>query len=150
MLDLGLASLHHIAVFTMVAVFAAELVLVRPRLGGRRLTQLSAIDAAYGAAAGVVVVVGIVRVIFGASGWEYYVFNWAFWAKMAALAAMGGVSVIPTLAYIGWKKAASGDPDYSPPEAEIARMRRLLYLQVALVALVPIFAAAMARGYGAF
>jgi putative membrane protein len=150
MLDLVLASLHHLAVFTLVAVFAAEFVLLRPGLEGRGIAQLSAIDAAYGAAAGVVVVVGIVRVIFGASGWEYYVFNWAFWAKMAAFAAMGGVSVIPTRAYIGWRKAGAADRAYTPPVDEIARMRRILFLEAGLVALVPVFAAAMARGYGAF
>jgi putative membrane protein len=148
MLDLVLASLHHLAVFTLVAVFAAEFVLLRPGLEGRRIAQLSAIDAAYGAAAGIVVVVGIIRVIFGASGWEYYVFNWAFWAKMAAFVAMGGISVIPTRAFIAWRKAFAADPGYAPPAAEIASMRRYLYLEVALVALVPIFAAAMARGYG--
>jgi putative membrane protein len=148
MFDLVLASLHHLAVFTLVAVFAAEFVLLRPGLEGRRIAQLSAIDAAYGAAAGIVVVVGIIRVIFGASGWEYYVFNWAFWAKMAAFVAMGGISVIPTRAFIGWRKAFAADPGYAPPPAEIASMRRYLYLEVALVALVPIFAAAMARGYG--
>ena len=148
MLDLILASLHHLAVFTMVAVFAAEFVLLRPGLEGRYLVRLSAIDGAYGAAAGIVVVVGILRVIFGDAGWEFYVFNWAFWAKMAALAAMGGVSVIPTIAFIKWHRAYKADSGFKPPALEIGRLRRLLYVELGLVALVPIFAAAMARGYG--
>ena len=149
MLDLILAGVHHLAVFTLVAVFASELVLLRPGLEGRRVGQLSAIDAAYGAAAGIVIVVGIIRVIFGASGWEYYVFNWAFWAKMAAFVAMGAVSVIPTRGYIGWRKAYAADQNFNPPADEIRRLRGFLFIEVGLVALVPIFAAAMARGYGA-
>lgn len=150
MLDLILAGLHHLAVFTLVAVFAAEFVLLRPGLEGRRIGQLAAIDAAYGTAAGIVIIVGIIRVIFGVAGWEYYVFNWAFWAKMAAFAAMGGVSVIPTRAYIGWRKAYAADQSFNPPAEEIRRMRGFLFIEVVLVALVPIFAAAMARGYGVF
>lgn len=150
MLDLILAGLHHLAVFTLIAVFASEFVLLRPGLEGRRVGQLSAIDAAYGAAAGIVIIVGIIRVIFGASGWEYYVFNAAFWAKMAAFAAMGGVSAIPTRAYIGWRKAYAADQSFNPPDDEVRRMRGFLFVEVGLVALVPLFAAAMARGYGAF
>jgi putative membrane protein len=148
MLDLFLAGLHHLAVFALIAVFAAEFVLLRPGLEGCYLGRLSAIDGAYGAAAGIVIVVGILRVIFGAAGWEYYVFNWAFWAKMAAFAAMGAISVIPTMTFIKWRRAYLADPGFTPPAIEIERIRRLLYVEAGLVALVPIFAAAMARGYG--
>lgn len=149
MSDLILAGLHHLVAFTLVGVFAAEFALLRPGLEGRYLGRLSAIDGAYGAVAGLMIVIGILRVIFGASGWEYYVFNWAFWAKMAAFAAMGAVSVIPTMAFIRWRRAYAADPGFSPPAVEVARMRQLLFVEAALVALVPIFAAAMARGYGA-
>ena len=46
MLDLILASAHHVAVFTLVALFAAEFALLRPGLGGARVVQLARIDAA--------------------------------------------------------------------------------------------------------
>ena len=36
-----------------------------------------------------VVVVGVIRVIFGESGWDYYVTNHAFWGKMGAFVVMG-------------------------------------------------------------
>ena len=57
-LNLVLAIAHHLAVFTLVAIFAAEFALLRPGIEGKRLTQLSKIDGAYGAVAGLVVVVG--------------------------------------------------------------------------------------------
>ena len=41
MLDLILASAHHVAVFTLVALFAAEFALLRPGLAGGRVTQLA-------------------------------------------------------------------------------------------------------------
>ncbi len=146
--DLVLASAHHLAVFALVALFAAEFALLRPGLSGPRINQLARIDAAYGAVAGIVIVVGIVRVIFGGVGWEYYVGNHAFWGKMAAFLVMGLLTIPPTMAFRRWVKAGEGADFYAPPDAEISRHRRFLHLQAGVLLLIPIFAAAMARGYG--
>ena len=105
-------------------------------------------DAAYGAVAALVIVVGILRVIFGASGWQYYVGNYAFWGKMAAFLAMGLLTIQPTLAIRRWLKASQADAAYVIQPTEIAQSRRYIHLQVAVLVLIPIFAAAMARGYG--
>lgn len=147
-IDLLLASAHHLAVFTLVALFAAEFALVRPGLTGARLAQLARIDAAYGAMAGLVVIVGVIRVIFGAVGYEYYVANHAFWGKMAAFVIVGLLTIPPTLAFRRWAKAGTGQADYAPPADEIAASRRFIHLQAGFLLLIPIFAAAMARGYG--
>jgi putative membrane protein len=146
--DLILASAHHVAVFALVALFAAEFALLRPGLSGARIAQLARIDAAYGAVAGLVIVVGIIRVIFGAIGWEYYVGNQFFWAKMAAFVVMGLLTIPPTMAFRRWAKAGAGVVDYAAPGAEIAANRRFLHLQAGVLLLIPIFAAAMARGFG--
>ena len=148
MLDLILASAHHLAVFTLVALFAAEFALVRPGLSGPRLKQLARIDAAYGAVAGIVIVVGIIRVIFGAVGYEYYIGNHAFWGKMAAFIIMGLLTIPPTLAFRRWARAGANKADYAPPASEILANRRFIHLQAGVLLLIPIFAAAMARGYG--
>lgn len=148
MTDLSLAIAHHLAVFTLVAVFAAEFALLRPGIDGRRLGQLGALDRAYGGIAMLVIVVGILRVIFGAAGWQYYVGNWVFWAKMIAFAGVGLASIQPTVAILRWVKAAKTDAGFNPPPAEVSAARRFLYLQAALLVLIPSFAAAMARGYG--
>ena len=144
-IDLILAIGHHLMVFLLVAIFAAELALLRPGLAGLRIRQLARIDAAYGGVAALVVIVGVLRVIFGASGWEYYVGNSVFWAKMAAFLVMGLLTVPPTLAIRRWAKAGE---DYVVPADEIAASQRFIYLQAGVLVLIPIFAAAMARGYG--
>ncbi|MBN9362299.1 MAG: hypothetical protein BGO83_07485 [Devosia sp. 66-14] len=148
MTDLILAIAHHLAVFTLVAIFAAEFALLRPGIEARRLAQLGSLDRAYGAMAMLAIVVGIVRVIFGSAGWEYYVGNWVFWAKMIAFLGVGLASIQPTVAILRWRKAATADAGFSPPPAEISASRRFLYLQAALLVFIPSFAAAMARGYG--
>ena len=148
-IDLVLAIAHHLAVFTLAAIFAAEFALVRPGLGGPRLAQLSRIDAAYGGMAMLVIVVGVVRVIFGAAGWEYDIHNHAFWGKMGAFLIVGLLTIPPTLAYRRWLKAQQTHPGYEPPLGEIKRQRRFIHLQALFFLLIPSFAAAMARGYGA-
>ena len=149
MLDLVLAGAHHLAVFTLVALFAAEFVFLRPGIAGNRLLQLGKIDAAYGAFAGIVIVVGILRVIFGAAGWEYYVFNWVFWMKMAAFLAVGLLSARPTIAILGWRREAATNPDFTPPDAQVRMLRHFVHAQALALFLIPLLAAAMARGYGA-
>ena len=148
MTDLILAIAHHLAVFTLVAIFAAEFALLRPGIESKRLGQLGALDGAYGAVAGLVIIVGIIRVIFGAAGWEYYVGNWVFWAKMTAFVLMGLASIPGTMAMARWRRAAKTDAGFVPEAAEVLRARRMLYVQAALLAFIPSFAAAMARGYG--
>ena len=147
-IDLLLAIAHHLSVFALVALCAAEFALLRPGLSGARIRQLAQIDAAYGGVAGLVIVVGIIRVIFGVRGWEYYVTNHAFWGKMAALLVVGLLTIQPTMAIRKWLKAVGTDESYVPPPAEIATSRRLVHIQAGILLLIPIFAAAMARGYG--
>lgn len=147
-LDLILASAHHLAVFGLVGLYAAEFALLRPGLSGKAIAQLARIDAAYGAVAGIVIVVGIVRVIFGAVGWEYYVSNQMFWGKMAAFVVVGLLTIPPTLAIRRWAQVSKSDAGYTPPAAEVTANRRFIHLQAGVLLLIPIFAAAMARGYG--
>ena len=147
-IDLLLAIAHHLMVFLLVAIFAAEFALLRPGLSGSRIGQLARIDAAYGGVATLVIVVGVLRVIFGASGWEYYVGNYAFWAKMAAFLAAGLLTIPPTLAIRRWLKASNSDAAYVVPPTDIATSRRYIHLQAGILVLIPILAAAMARGYG--
>jgi len=145
-IDLILTIAHHLAVFTLVGIFAAEFTLLRPGLAGPRINQLARLDAAYGGVAGLVIVVGILRVIFGASGWEYYVASHAFWSKMGALLIVGLLTIPPTLAIRKWQAALQADAGYSPDADAIRRNRRFLHIQAGFLLLIPIFAALMARG----
>ena len=143
--DLLLAILHHFLVFSLAGILAAELALVRPGLTGSSLGLLGRIDGAYGGVAMAVIVVGICRVLVGLRGWEYYVSNHAFWGKMAAFVIVGLLSIRPTMRIIAWRRSGTG----VVPEGEIRAVRSWIKGEVFFLALVLIFAAAMARGIGA-
>ena len=148
MLDLVLAIAHHLLILSLAGLLATELALVRLGLGGATLKTLGAIDAAYGAVAGLILAVGFSRVYLGGKGPDFYLSNPVFWAKIAAFALVGALSILPTMAILKWRKAAKSQVDFTPPAEEVARARKALVLELAVFALIPVFAAAMARGYG--
>lgn len=146
--DLILAGLHHLLAFGVVALFFALHVTVRPGLSGAALHRVAIVDRFQGAFAGGLVIVGVLRVIYGLKGPEFYLSSWTFWAKMAAFLAVGLLSVPPTLRIIAWHNASRADSAYVVPDGEIARVRPWLGLQFLLILTIPVFAAMMARGIG--
>ena len=148
MTDLLLAILHHLLVFSLAGVLLAEFVLLKPGLSGRNLSLLGNLDRAYGGLAMAIILVGIGRVVYGLKGWEYYVYNHAFWAKMGAFLIVGLLSVPPTIRIIKWRRDAGSSNAYAVPDGEIASMRRYVHGELAFFALILVFAAMMARGVG--
>lgn len=148
MLDLVLAILHHLTILSLAGLLAAELVLVRPGVGGAGLKTLGAVDVGYGVTAGLILVVGFSRVFLGGKGSAFYLENPVFWAKIGAFAVVGVLSAWPTIAILKWRKLAKADPAFAPSAGEVAKVRRVLILELLVFALIPVFAAAMARGYG--
>lgn len=147
--DLILAILHHLAIVSLIVLLACEFALLRPGIGRNNLARVVRLDAAYGATASLVIVIGICRVIWGIKGADFYLSNPWFWAKMVSFAAIGMLSIPPTLALLKWRKQMRADSLFLPPDGEIAGLRRFLHAEVGLLALVVAFAAAMAR-YGGF
>jgi putative membrane protein len=145
MLDLLLAIGHHLLIFGIFGIICAEFWAVRPGLSSAMVGRIASIDLWYGILAVTVVAVGFCRAVFAAKGWAYYSHNAFFWAKLGTFAAIGLLSLPPTLGFMRWRKLA-----LQPSETDIKQVRRYLHLEVALFMLLPIFAAAMARGYGEF
>tara|TARA_R110002124_G_scaffold109676_12_gene262910 strand:- start:40165 stop:40617 length:453 start_codon:yes stop_codon:yes gene_type:complete len=148
-IDLVLTMAHHLAVFALIGVVAAEFALLRPGLGGARLAQLARIDRAYGLVALLVVAAGVGRVMWGKVDASYYLANHVFWGKMGLLVIVGLLSIQPTMALLAWNRALKADDGFVVPDDQLKTSRRFVHLQVAGLALIPLFAAAMARGYGA-
>jgi putative membrane protein len=145
MLDLLLAIGHHLLIFAIFGIICAEFWAVRPGMSSATVARIASVDLWYGILAAAVIVVGFCRAIFAAKGWTYYSHNAFFWAKLGTFAVIGLLSVPPTLTFIRWRKSAQ-----APTESQVRSARRYLHSELALFAFLPIFAAAMARGYGEF
>ncbi len=148
MIDLWLAIAHHLVVFTLVAMLAVQLALVRPGMTAEQVMRLRRLDGFYGSLAGLILFIGIMRVSYGTRGQEFYSGNPVFWMKMGAFAAVGILSVQPTLRIYAWWQQARGGAFFSAPAEEVARVRQFLKAEAVVFATIPAFAAAAARGVG--
>jgi putative membrane protein len=145
MLDLTLACAHHMLIFVIFGTLFGEMVALNGALNAATLKRVARLDLIYGIAAFLVIFVGFGRAIFAAKGWSYYSHNGFFWAKIVTFALIGLLSVKPTIAFMRWKKS-----DALPDAAALRGVRLMLHVELTLFVLLPIFAAAMARGYGQF
>jgi putative membrane protein len=144
--SLVFASAHHLLAFLIVALLAVEWALLGRPVDGPAARRLLIVDAAYGGGFGVLLLVGIARLIWFEKGLEFYLSSPAFWIKIALLAAIGLISIAPTRAYFGWRKLSGGAGFAAPAEA-VARLRRFVAAEALLFVGVPVAAACMARGY---
>ena len=145
MTDLVLAIAHHLLVFGLAALLAAEAALLRPGLSPQQLRLLGTLDSDYGACAVLILVVGFCRVFFGLRGPEFFLDNPWFWAKLAAFALVGILSAPPTIRFIVWRRRAKQDGAFTITESEVRSIRRFLVAEIVAFAFIPALAAAMIR-----
>jgi putative membrane protein len=147
--DLLLASLHHLLFFALISMLVTESVLLRGTINGVTLQRLARLDAGYGASAGLLLVVGLLRVFFGIKGYDFYLHNPWFHAKLGCFVLVGLLSILPTIRFLRWRKALRANPAFVPATDEVARMGRIVRFELILIAAILVFAAMMAR-YGGF
>ena len=140
------AFLHHAAAFTLVAAIAIEFVLLRSALTAASARQLRIVDAILGAAAGIVLLVGLARVFYFEKGASYYGHNAFFIAKIALFALVAVMSIYPTVTFLSWRRT----PVPALDAAKLRLLRRLIHWELAGVLLILLCAALMARGIGQF
>lgn len=143
-----MASLHHLAAFTVAATLIYEFVAYRKGLGIEEARRIQRVDLAYGISAGLVVLVGLLRVFFFEKGANFYTHNPMFWIKMGLFVIIGLLSIYPTIRFIKWNRFISTGQAPEIPEDEFKRIRFLLSLELVGLVLILFAAPAMARGIG--
>lgn len=146
--DAAFSYLHFAFVLILVGALAAEAFVLRLPVDGRVARLLLRIDAFYGVSAIGVIAAGLARVFWGGKGADFYAAQPFFWAKMATFAVIGLISIAPTRTFFRWAKQARADVAFAMSEDEVRKVRRLVMIEVHLLALAPLFAVLMARGLG--
>jgi putative membrane protein len=146
MIDLLLSIVHFLAAFAMVAILATEIALVRPGITAEQVVRIRRLDGFYGSLIGLILFAGVLQVSYGENGQDYYTDNPIFWMKMVAFAAIGLLSVQPTIRIYYWWQEARGGSFFAAPEDEIARVRRFLRLEAIAYAAVVVLAVFAATG----
>jgi putative membrane protein len=143
--DALLAYGHFLSMITTVAALAVEAVLCRPRLSRPLAKVLGRVDIVYFVAAILALTTGFLRVFWGLKGSAFYLNNPVFYTKVGLFLLVALLSIPPTIQFIRWGRQAA---DVAIPPVEIARVNRFLYIELALLALIPLLGSLMARGFG--
>jgi putative membrane protein len=142
------AFVHHLAAFTLFAALVVELILIREALTVGTARKLQIADIVFGISAGVLLVVGFLRVYYFEKGATYYFHTWTFIAKLTLFVLVGLASIVPTLEFLSWRKAVKEGqvPSLSPERVRI--LRAIIHWELAGIVLIVLMAALMAKGVG--
>jgi len=141
------AYLHYLAIVLIAGFLVAEMTVCRPSLDAQQVRLLPRLDVVFFGGALLALATGLLRLFYYAKGVGFYLPNPFFLVKMALYLTITILSIKPTTSFLRWRRqlVQSGA---LPPAAEIAAARRLIHLEVALLALMPLMAVLMARGLG--
>jgi putative membrane protein len=144
------AFMHHAAAFALVSALVLELVVLRDELTLKSARLLQTTDMALGISAGVLLAVGLARVVYFEKGAAYYFHNAAFIGKLSAFILVALLSIYPTVVFLSWKKAVREGRLPAATPGQLRAIRAIVHAELAGVVLILLFAALMAKGVGYF
>jgi putative membrane protein len=148
-----MAFIHHLAAFTLVGALVFEVAAFKPPLTVAQARRIQRADLIFGAAASVLLVVGLLRVVYFEKGPAYYFTNAFFLTKLTAFIVAGLISIYPTVLFLSWSRALKAGATEGlltpavPPE-KIRRVRMCLMLELTAIVVILFCAPFMARGLG--
>jgi len=142
------AFLHHVAAFTLVSALVVQFVQLRGELSLESARRLRVADRIYGAAAGAVLVLGLVRAFAYEKGISYYLHSAPFWGKVALFLIIGCISIYLTVEFSSWKKALDQGVIPVVSKSKLQTMHKVIHFELAGILLLLFCAALMAKGIG--
>ena len=146
-LEAVLAAIHLVAILTLVVFLSSEAALCRVEwMNAAVVRRLSRLDLIYGIAAGVLLLSGVARVVWGAKGMGWYISQPLFHLKMTLFVTAALLSIKPSLDFRRWLKNLNADGSL-PPDDAVRRTRRWIMWQSHLIPVIAVIAVFWARGW---
>jgi putative membrane protein len=148
-LDAILAYIHFLSIIALVSTVVVEAFLCRPGLTLLWTQRLGRVDLLYLVTSILALSSGLLRMFFGAKGAAFYYNNPVFWVKIGLFIIVGLISIIPTMRFIRWaKRLQAGEGNGKIDDQEVNGTAAIIYLELGLLALIPLMGSLMARGFG--
>ena len=144
------AFLHHIAAFTLMSALVVECVLLRQAITVSTARKILTTDAIFGISAGIILVIGPIRVFYFEKGAGYYFSNGPFLVKLTLFAVIGCLSIYPTKQFLSWRPATKAGQEPIVDSGMLRKLRTSIYLEMTAAVFLVLCAALMARGIGSF
>lgn len=142
------AYLHYLGFMLAFAALTVESFNLKSDMTLAEAKKVAFADAAYGVAATMILITGVLRVLYFGKGTEYYLNNPFFYAKIGVFIIVSLFSLYPTFTFLSWIKALQKD---KLPSLDIGQVNRLSWLikgELIGFTLLPLLAAVMARTSG--
>jgi putative membrane protein len=143
-----IAFLHHLAAFTLVSALAIEFILIRSELTAANARIIQLADLTFGASAGAILIIGLLRVFYFEKGAAYYFHSVPFIVKLSLFVVIGLLSIYPTVQFLSWRPAVKQGSAPGVEPAKLRTIRRIIHWEIAGVVVLILCAALMARGIG--
>lgn len=144
-----MATLHHIAAFAVTATLVYEFIAFRKNLTVHEAKRILQVDSVYGISAGILIVVGLLRVFFFEKGSAFYLNSTMYWVKMGLFILVGLLSIYPTVRFLKWRNSLKENLTPEIADDEYKKIRLFIHLELTGILLILIVAPMMARGIGA-
>jgi len=115
----------------------------------RALTRAFSADSLWGLAALLWVGTGLLRLLHGydkPTAW--YLRNHLFWVKMGLFLLVFALEMLPMIRFMQFRMRQRRDADFTPAPALLPPLLRMNHIELALLLVIPLVAALMARGIG--
>lgn len=142
------AYLHYLSIGVIFAALITEFLTLKQELNLKDAWRILWADSAYGAAAVVILVTGILRVLYFAKDTAYYMNNPIFWAKVGFYLLVGLVSLYPTISFLTWIKSLMNNQAPEITLNQYQRLRGIIVFELVGFSVIPLLASMMARGVG--
>lgn len=142
------AFLHHLCFVFIMIILSAEMILLKQPLTLASARKIQRIDAIYGALAGLILIIGGLRVMYFEKGAAYYMHSVPFIAKMILFVLVGLISIRPTLTFLKWNRSLKAGIVPELNDAQNRTLRLTIHVELTLLALMILCAAMMAKGVG--
>jgi putative membrane protein len=148
-LDAFLAWLHYVSIFATAFFLLLEWVRCREPIALNRSRLLVKMDAAYALSALSALGSGLLRLFYGAKGSAFYLDNPIFYVKVGVYLVVALLSIPVTVSFFRWKKSLEkAHGEVTVPTSDIRFVRGFLLAELIVLALLPVLAVLMARGFG--
>jgi putative membrane protein len=99
-----------------------------------------------GIAAGLLLVIGLLRVFYFEKGKSYYFHSHAFLTKFALFIIVGLLSVVPTLEFLSWRDSIKARQVLVIDARKRRRVIAVIHAELVAIVVILLCAAIMARG----
>ena len=148
-LESWLAFFHISAILAWIVFATSQAALCRSDwMNAATLQRLGRMDRILWVATAAVLLSGLARIFWGVKGADWYAGNWLLYSKLVLFALVASLQVGPSRHYRSWI-AHVREYRELPDADEVRAARRKVMIATHLMALIPLPAVFLARGFGA-